>query len=283
MIKYISFERKGIKSYGILNEEYVFDIRENFNDMPGTLIEYIKGPRLSNNVILNSKARLKNDVRIISPIEVPQRGIFCVGMNYREHLSEIKDLQMEKEPEYPVFFTKNMNRILGDGDYINVSDSPSTCPDYEAELALIIGRDCKNLTEENAESVIFGYSIANDFSARDLQKDYSQWMKGKSLDDFCAMGPYIVDAKDLQVENLEIKSFVNGELRQNSNTKNLIFNIKRILIDLSKGMTIKAGDIIFTGTPKGVGGGFNPPKYLKKNDKVTCFIENIGELTNFVK
>ena len=156
--------------------------------------------------------------------------------------------------------------------------------DYEVELAIIIGKGGKDISPENAEEYIFGYTIGNDISARDVQTKHTQWFKGKSLDTFSPLGPCIVDKSEIKFPiELDISCKINGEVRQNSNTKNLIFDIAYILSDLSKALTLKAGDIILTGTPAGVGVGFKPHKYLKSGDIIECYIENIGRLTNIVE
>ena len=155
--------------------------------------------------------------------------------------------------------------------------------DYEAELAFIIGKDAKNVKEEDAFDYIFGYTIMNDVSARNLQTAHKQWYFGKSLDGFTPLGPVIVTKDEFDYPpKLDIKSYVNGELRQDSNTELLIFGIAHVVSELSKGMTLKAGTIISMGTPAGVGMGFVPPRFLKKGDVVTCEIEGIGKLTNTI-
>lgn len=156
--------------------------------------------------------------------------------------------------------------------------------DYEVELAVIIGKDGKDIPFEEAEDYIFGYTIGNDITVRDIQKKHIQWFKGKSLDTCTSIGPYIVHKSAIPFPvDLDISSKVNGEIRQKSNTKDLIFDIPTIISDLSKGLTLRAGDIILTGTPAGVGAGFKPPKYLKPGDIVECYIEKIGSLTNIIE
>ena len=156
--------------------------------------------------------------------------------------------------------------------------------DYEVELAVIIGRKCRNVSIDDAKNFIFGYTILNDVSGRDIQTSYKQWYFGKSLDGFTPIGPYIVTADEFVFPpKLTIQSYVNGELRQNANTSQLIFGISHIISELSKGMTLEAGTIIATGTPSGAGMGFDPPKFLKVGDKVECRIEGIGSLVNEVR
>jgi 2-keto-4-pentenoate hydratase/2-oxohepta-3-ene-1,7-dioic acid hydratase in catechol pathway len=156
--------------------------------------------------------------------------------------------------------------------------------DYEAELALIIGKKGKDIAPEDAEQYVFGYTVINDVSARDLQKRHEQWFKGKNLDTFCPMGPCLIEKDDLPYPpELDIRCTVNGEIRQDSNTRKLIFDIPTIISDLSKGMTLLPGDIISTGTPSGVGVGFTPPRFLADGDRIECRIEGIGTLSNQVE
>ena len=182
-----------------------------------------------------------------------------------------------------VYFAKRTNRILGANEEIQGRFDIDEKVDYETELAVIIGKEGKGITEERAEEYVFGYSVFNDLSSRDLQTRHGQWLMGKSLDNYTIMGPVIVDRTELPMPlELDIKSYVNGELRQNSNTKYLIKKIPGLIAELSKGITLEAGDIIATGTPAGVGMGFTPPRFLKKGDKVTCEIDRIGQLTNYI-
>ena len=237
---------------------------------------------ISNN---NFNSEALNSVKLLAPIPYPKRNVFCLGKNYVDHVKEIKMTQISGTgiPEIPIYFTKVASPAIGDADSIKFSNKVTNQVDYEAELAIVIGKEGINIKPEEAEEYIFGYTIVNDVSARDLQGKHIQWFKGKSLDTFCPMGPYLVykDEISFPVE-LNIKCSINGELRQNSNTRNLIFDIPYIISDLSKGLTLKPGDIISTGTPSGVGMGFEPPKFLKNGDIVESYIENIGKLINKV-
>ncbi len=225
------------------------------------------------------------DVKLVAPIKSPRRNVFCLGKNYIEHVKEVDATVISGDgiPKAPIYFTKATNICIGDMDEIRFSESVTKKVDYEVELAVVIGREGINIKEEDAENYIFGYTIINDVSARDLQVRHNQWFKGKSLDTFCPMGPVLVHKREIPFPvELNISLAVNGEVRQNSNTKNLIFDIPYIISDLSKGFTIKPGDIISTGTPSGVGIGFKPEKLLKNGDIVECNIEKIGKLTNTV-
>lgn len=231
-------------------------------------------------------ARL-GEVKLLAPIPVPAQDIICLGINYMEHAEEsarFKNETFSGERPHAIYFSKRVNEAVADGEPIPAHDDIVDSLDYEAELAFIIGKDAHNVSPEQVKDYIFGYTILNDVSARNIQNRHKQWYFGKSLDGFAPMGPCITTADDIEYPpQLNIQSYVNGELRQNSNTKQLIFDIDYIVSELSKGMTLKAGTIISTGTPAGVGMGFNPPKFLKHGDKVTCTIEKIGSITNYVE
>jgi len=240
-----------------------------------------------NEVILSCEEAIDlNKVKILSPIPYPKRNVICLGKNYLDHINEVKSLKNVNSdiPSKPIYFSKIAYPAIGHGEFVDSHSDVVEELDYEAELAVIIGKKCKNVSKEEAEDCIFGYTIANDISARDVQTSHVQWHKGKSFDTFCPLGPYIVHKSKISFPpKLTIKSYINGELRQNSNTSQLIFDISTIISDLASGITLYPGDIILTGTPAGVGAGFNPPKYLKAGDKMECLIEDIGTLTNTVK
>lgn len=221
------------------------------------------------------------------PIKYPKQDIICLGINYMEHAVEsarYKEEAFGGERPFAVYFSKRVNKAVADGGFIDGHFDIVDSLDYEAELAVIIGKDAKNVPKENAFDYVFGYTIINDISARNLQTAHKQWYFGKSLDDFTPMGPYIVTKDEFDTPpHLNIKSYVNNELRQDSNTKLLIFDIAHVISELSMGMTLKAGTIISMGTPAGAGMGFTPPKFLKSGDTVTCEIEGIGTLTNIVR
>ncbi len=223
------------------------------------------------------------DVKLLAPIPHPRRNVICLGKNYADHAREIKITKISDTylPDQPIYFTKMASPAAGYGDTISISRKVTTQVDYEVELAVVIGKGGADIKPEQAEDHIFGYTIANDLSARDLQAGHKQWFKGKSLDGFCPLGPVLVHKSAIPWPvQLDIQCRVNGEMRQNSNTKNMIFDIPHIISDLSRGMTLRSGDIICTGTPSGVGMGFDPPAYLQDGDIVECCIEKIGTLSN---
>jgi 2-keto-4-pentenoate hydratase/2-oxohepta-3-ene-1,7-dioic acid hydratase (catechol pathway) len=227
------------------------------------------------------------DVKLLAPIPDPRRNLICLGKNYADHAKEIKRKTGEpgKVPEAPIYFTKATHTVIGPGEPILAHEDVTEQLDYEVELAVIIGKGGIDIKPEHAEDHIFGYTIANDVSARDLQSGHGgQWFKGKSLTTHCPMGPWIVYKSVLPLPMaLDIKSYINQELRQNSNTNQLIFDIPTIISNLSRGFELQPGDIILTGTPAGVGMGFDPPKYMKRSDEVCCMIGEIGAVTNIIK
>ena len=294
-MKFVSFvEWNNTESIGILSKEAkkviaINEIIPDFKANDNPMIQLIK--MMNEDILQKLKYAEENctrsysieNVQILSPIRKPIHDIICVGVNYNDHLSEIKkDMKDFKEVKAPVYFSKRAIEIIGLGDKIKGRFDLDECLDYEVELAVIIGKTAKDIKEEEVHDYIFGYSIFNDISSRNIQKRHSQWYKGKSLDSYSAMGPCIVYKDDIKFP-LEIKSILNDEVRQSSNTKYMIHNINYLVSDISKGMTLEAGDIIATGTPGGVGMSFNPPKYMKLGDKITCSIEGIGELINFVE
>lgn len=231
----------------------------------------------------NHKAIDLDSINILAPIPFPKRNLFCLGKNYLDHALETKGLAggTDEIPKFPIYFSKVADPAIGTGEEILNHHDITDKVDYEVELGIVIGKDGIDINKEDAEAYIFGYTIVNDVSARNIQRKHGQWFKGKSLKSHCPMGPWIVhkSAISFPVE-LDIQCWVNDELRQNSNTKQFIFDIPTIISDLSKGMYLRKGDIILTGTPAGVGLGFKPFKFLKSGDLVKCKIDQIGELIN---
>jgi 2-keto-4-pentenoate hydratase/2-oxohepta-3-ene-1,7-dioic acid hydratase in catechol pathway len=223
--------------------------------------------------------------RLLAPIPRPAKNVFCVGRNYVEHIAEdnrTRDLQADL-PKYPQFFTKPATAVVGPDAEVRLDEKVTRRLDYEVELAVIIGKTGRDIAAEAVEDHIFGYTICNDITARELQAKHGQWFKGKALDDSCPLGPFIVHAGELSLaraQSLAISLSVNGDLRQNATTADMIFDIKALITSLSAGMTLEAGDIIATGTPSGVGYAMDPRQYLKDGDVIECRIESIGTLTN---
>jgi 2-keto-4-pentenoate hydratase/2-oxohepta-3-ene-1,7-dioic acid hydratase in catechol pathway len=225
-------------------------------------------------------------VTLDAPIPRPRRNIFCVGKNYYEHAHEFAKSGFDSSvaagavPKHPIIFSKVPECVVPTGTPVLIDPGVSTAIDYEAELAVIIGTGGRGISKARALDHVWGYTIVNDVTARDLQGRYSQWLIGKSQDTFCPMGPSAVSKDELDLANAGIRCFINDERRQNSKISLLIFDIPTIIATLSEGITLQPGDIIATGTPAGVGIGFDPPKYLKAGDRMRIEIDGIGTLEN---
>jgi 2-keto-4-pentenoate hydratase/2-oxohepta-3-ene-1,7-dioic acid hydratase in catechol pathway len=228
-----------------------------------------------------------SDIRLLAPIPLPRRNIFCVGKNYREHAYEFSHSGFEagaakgaEIDEYPAVFTKPPSAVVGPEATVQLHPQVTSSVDYEAELAVVIGANGCDIATPDALRHVFGYTIVNDVTARDRQRKHKQWFLGKALDSFCPMGPWIATADAIDSRELAVKCWVNGELRQNGNTRDLIFDIPSLIATISAGLTLHPGDIIATGTPAGVGIGRDPPLFLKPGDVVSISISGIGTLTN---
>lgn len=235
----------------------------------------------------NAKALPLGDVKLEAPIPEPRQDVICLGLNYRDHAEEATraDAVFDVQRGDAVYFSKRLQRAVAPGDKIDGHFDICDSLDYEVELGVVIGRDAKNVKAADAGEYIFGYTIINDVSARNLQTRHKQWYFGKSLDDFTPMGPCIISAETVgAMPELGIRCYVNGEKRQDSNTRMMIFDIPYIIEELSAGMTLKAGTIIATGTPSGVALGMEPSvrKYLESGDVVRCEIDGIGVLENTI-
>ena len=224
-------------------------------------------------------------VTLLAPVPA-RRNIFCVGKNYHEHAHEFASSGFDSSaasgavPKNPIIFSKVPESVVGPDVDVEIDPAVSAAIDYEAELAVIIGKGGRGISRAEAMDHVWGYTIVNDVTARDLQGRYSQWLIGKSQDTFCPMGPFAVTADEINVADTAVSCYVNGELRQNANTRDLIFDIPVIIETISAGLTLHPGDVIATGTPAGVGIGFDPPKYLGDGDVVRVEIAGIGALSN---
>jgi len=229
------------------------------------------------------------DVALEAPIPLPRRNIFCVGKNYLDHVKEntvtslAPDAGKSAPPENPVVFSKLPECVIAHGEAVRIDSSVSTSIDYEAELAVIIGKGGRSIPPSAALDHVWGYTIVNDVTARDMQVRHQQWLIGKSQDTFCPMGPWAVTRDAIDLGNTSVRCWVNGELRQDGNTRDLIFDVPRIIATISAGVTLKPGDVIATGTPAGVGVGFKPPKFLVSGDSIRIEVEGIGVLENPVR
>ena len=228
------------------------------------------------------------DVRLLAPIPEPRRDIFCVGKNYHAHAAEFHSSGFDSSaketvPSHPVIFTKATTSVCGHDDVVKGSLDPTSSVDYECELAFIIGKPAFQVSKADAYDHVFGYTIINDVTSRELQKQHNQWVIGKSIDTFCPMGPWLVTSDEVgDVTGLEIATEINGEERQRAKVSDLIFDIPTLIETMSRTMTLLPGDIVATGTSEGVGIGFKPPKYLKKGDRMRLSITRLGVLENVI-
>jgi 2-keto-4-pentenoate hydratase/2-oxohepta-3-ene-1,7-dioic acid hydratase in catechol pathway len=226
-----------------------------------------------------------SSVKLESPLPVPRRNVWCVGRNYHAHAKELqasvfKDSNTDAKA-WPIVFTKVPECVVGPTDDVQLPGaSVSDQIDYEAELAVIIGQGGKNISQADAMKHVFGYTVVNDVTARDVQMRHQQWDMGKSFDTFCPMGPWIVTADEIDGRNTRVRCWVNGELRQDGPTENMIFDIPTLIETISRGITLYPGDIIATGTPAGVGMGMNPPRYIAKGDVIRVEIDGVGHIEN---
>lgn len=294
-MKLASFIVNEKNTFGIVENGMVIDLnglRKESKDeivFPNELLKGIEEGELflqKIRVLLSLPAEMKKkhsysikEIKWLAPTPSVKRNIICVGKNYRDHAIEMGS---EKDiPKNIMIFTKATNTVIGHEEKVHSHKELTSQLDYEGELAVVIGKKGKSIQPEDALDYVFGFSIINDITARDLQKKHGQFFIGKSLDTTCPMGPYIVTKDEVKdPQSLAITTRVNNEIRQSSNTSAMIFPIPEIISTLSKGMTLEPGDIIATGTPAGVGKGMNPPRFLKNGDTIEIEIETVGILTN---
>ena len=247
-------------------------------DTSRTIEAALAAGRLSDAVVPSS------DVHLLAPLPRPAKNVFCVGRNYLEHIAEGERAQNRKigVTEHPVYFTKPPTAVVGPGAPVPIFPKLSTKVDYEVELAVVIGTSGRDIQPDQAMAHVFGYTIVNDVTARDVQRRHGgQFFKGKGLDGSCPMGPVIVTADAIgDPARLGLRLSVNGECRQDGNTADMIFDIPTLIASLSEGMTLEPGDVIATGTPSGVGYAMDPPAFLEDGDVVVCEIDGIGKLEN---
>ncbi|MAV99491.1 MAG: hydrolase [Rhodobiaceae bacterium] len=260
------------------------------NDMNEIIKDFQKVKKIiSENKIENLKILDLSDIKLLAPIPRPLRNIMCVGKNYHDHAQEFYGSGFDSSgkkavADFPVIFTKATTSVIATDENIILANDYTNTTDYEGELGLILSKGGKNIKPEDAYDYIFGYTIINDVSARNIQKQHEQWFIGKSPDTYCPMGPSIVTSDEIgDVTKLKLKTTVNGEVRQDSIVERLIFDIPTLLSTISKTMTLEVCDIIATGTPAGVGIGFEPPVYLKSGDQVEVSIDKLGVLRNAIK
>lgn len=259
-----------------------------FSNTLSFIRDYHKARELLTGLLESEKDRatiIMDDVKLLAPIPRPAKNIMCLGWNYSEHVMEtsVASKREAKLPDHPIVFTKNVTSVTGPDCSIPYDAAVTGQLDWEVELGVIVGKTGYAIDPEDAMDHVFGYTVINDLSARDLQFQHKQFFIGKSLDGACPMGPWIVTVDDIDnPHSLAIRCDVNGVRKQDSSTAQMIFDIPTIISTLSRGMTLEAGDIIATGTPDGVGFARTPPEFLKPSDEVVCEVEGVGVLRNTI-
>jgi ureidoglycolate lyase len=277
-MKLARYSAKGEIKLGAVKGDGIVELGGRLPAVPDNLIDLIRvwpevGSAVSQLVADSAPDESLHDVHLLAPITRPGK-IMAIGLNYADHVQEAR----QKMPPHQIWFTKAVTAINGPFDPIQLPRA-SVQTDYEAELVVVVGRRCKHVTKKRAPEVIFGYCAGNDVSVRDWQLQTTRWVLGKSFDTHAPVGPWIVTAEELgDPHGMGIRCLVNGERRQNSNTRHLIFNVFDQIAHLSRAMTLEPGDLIFTGTPGGVGMAMSPPQFLKPGDKVRVEIDRIGAL-----
>ena len=289
-MKLITYELAGAVRLGLIDPQagMVHPLSEHETAFGNDMVALIKHRAAHNDSpqIESSGVAVEN-VKLLAPIPRPTKNIFCVGKNYYEHAQEFTQSGFDATskrgdnvPDNPIIFTKAPTTVTAPGDDVPCHSDVSAQLDYEAELAVIIGTGGRGIAKAEAFDHVFGYTITNDVTARDLQLKHRQWFIGKSLDGSCPMGPWIASADEIDAENLSIRCWINGELRQEANSRDLIFDIPTLIETISAGIRLEPGDIISTGTPAGVGIGFDPPRFLAPGDVMKIEIDGLGTLQN---
>lgn len=283
-MRFVSFARDGAMDIGVLDAsgETVIPLSGK-KGLPSCMNAFLDmgeaGVAAAREILSGGESIPLAGVTVLAPIPRPRSSILCVGRNYLEHVKETN--ASNPVPTHPIIFTKPPASVVPSGAVVDLHADLTRSVDYEGEVAVIIGRKTSKVAEDKAMEHVFGYTILNDVTARDLQKRHTQWVIGKGLDTFCPMGPYITHVSAMpDPADIAIRTRVNGEVRQEGNTRDLIFTIPYLIALISSGMTLEPGDIIATGTPSGVGAGFNPPRFLRKGDTVEITVDGIGVLRN---
>jgi 2-keto-4-pentenoate hydratase/2-oxohepta-3-ene-1,7-dioic acid hydratase in catechol pathway len=281
-----AFEFEGRRRVGVVEgrsvHELALDPSQARHGVQPLIEALVRGEALPDR---SGAARSLEAVRLHAPLPLPRRNLWCVGRNYHAHAKELAASVFKANPqkadEWPIVFTKVPECVVGPHDEVRLpAPAVSLQIDYEAELTVVIGLGGKNIARERAMSHVFGYTIVDDVTARDVQMRHQQWDLGKSFDTFCPMGPWIVTADELDGRKTRVRCWVNGELRQDAPTENMIFDIPTLIETVSRGITLYPGDVIATGTPAGVGMGMVPPRWLQAGDVVRIEIDGLGEIEN---
>ncbi len=293
-MRLVTFAAEGRALAGLIGEDgTVVALSDVVPGAPATMLEAIRdwndlAPKLADPALRAVVGTPLDRARLLAPIPRPARNLFCVGWNYAEHFAEGVGMRgadtTTQIPDHPAFFSKNPSTVVGPDAPVRHPASHSDQLDWEVELAVVIGKGGRDVAERDALEHVFGYTVANDVSVRDVQRRHGgQWFKGKNFDSHCPLGPWIVTADEIpDPQVLAISSRVNGETKQSSSTKHMVFRVPRIVAELSAGMTLEPGDVILTGTPPGVGFARTPPEYLQVGDVMEMEIEGIGVLRNKV-
>jgi len=290
-LKLITFRRHEDHSeseIGILDDDEVVGLAADAG-LPTRMVEFVElgaeGLERARALLSTAPRIAANTVRLLAPIR-PRNNVMCVGKNYLEHAHEFAGSgydasQKQAIPDDPVIFTKALSSLVGPGDAVRVSDDPTATSDYEGELGVVIGPGGHQVTEADAFAHVYGYTLVNDVTIRDLQKRHVQFFIGKSAATYCPMGPVLVTADEIpDVTALRLQTRINGELRQDAPITDLIFDIPRLVATIALAVRLEPGDVIATGTPAGVGLGFTPPRFLAPGDLMEVSIEGIGTLVN---
>ena len=289
-MKFVTFSHPAGERVGVVSPsgDQVYDLTDlgfDFSDMIDLITRW--SPELPAAIGQamdrpETNARKLAEVELLAPIPQP-RDIIAVSQNYASHVREtcLSNGVEYKNPEHCAYFFRRVNRAVAPGAKLDLHSAITSELDYEVELAFVIGRECRNVSPDEALEYVFGYTISNDISARDIQRNLPQYSYAKGLDDTTPLGPWIVTRDEIaDPHRLAISLKVNGELRQQGNTDDMIFDIPYVIADLTKGMTLYPGDVIITGTPSGIGAALKPPQFLKQGDIIECEIEGIGRLQN---
>ncbi|MCC7105538.1 MAG: fumarylacetoacetate hydrolase family protein [Chloroflexi bacterium] len=292
-MKYVTYRRGSEERLGAVVGSRVVDLAEaSSGRLPANMLAFLDAGEAAWSLAKEVAGRPGEpsvplaDTPLAAPIPHPRRNIFALGLNYRDHIAEGAKARGEevKMPPFPVYFTKAPSCVVGPDEPVLIEPEVSDKVDWEVELTVVIGKPGRNIPEDRAWEHVFGYTCGQDVSARDLQRRHGQWFKGKSLDTFAPIGPWIVDREEAgDPHTMRVVTRVNGVVKQDSNTSYFLFDIPVMISALSRGFNLEPGDLIMTGTPQGVGYARNPPEYLHDGDMLETEIERVGVLRNPVK
>lgn len=292
-MRLITFKDGAGQRFGVLEDEVVRDVVATDTGLPDDLLDVIRGGAdllaRTRDALGGAPSIPATDVTILAPIPRPERNIIAVGRNYRDHAKEFSDSGFDASeksmiPPHPIIFTKAVSSVIGPEEPIRLANDPTGTTDYEGELGVVIGKEARSVKPSDVSDHIFGYTIVNDVTARDLQSRHVQWFIGKSPDTFCPIGPCITTVDEMpDLNETQLRTIVNGEPRQSFSLADMIFDVTKLVVTLSEVMTLAPGDIIATGTGTGVGIGFDPPRFLASGDRVDIEVDGIGTLSNPVE